>query len=546
MIISEIINLSPKSLSIKLRHDKALVEKIENLVQDPDLNVNQKASLLRKGLYERPVCKICTKKRVSLGGRKGFLETCEDKTCKKELRSIINKQSSKKIDWKDMKEKISATSMEKYGVDHPLKSQEIRERQLDTIEKKWGKRHALQNKELQDKRKKTCENRHQTLDFFHNENAKATNLERYGNEIPMRNSTVANKVSRGVIETKTAALIEKLSSFKIEVIEIDSTYCSYKCISCGKETSKATRQYVNIITKLGQTPCEKCNPRNSFRSGFENEVFEFVRNCTELEIHMNRKYIKGREVDIIIPELKLAIDCNGVYWHSEIYRAGNHHIEKKKVIESQGYKFIQIWEDDWRSPLKNEIVKSRILNLLGGSQKTGARKYVLCNRDYSIKLKDFLDQNHLQGFFPATEYITLEKDGQIYALASFRSSRDGMKHELSRYCLLKGHSISGVLERFISHFKKNKTGLLFSYADLDWSSLEMHNTYDRVGFSRKRTTSPGYFWLVGGIRVNRHVFMRHKLRDIKPGETEVDYMHSRGYYRVYNSGNLYYEMALDI
>lgn len=544
MIISEITNLSPKSLSIKLRYDKELVEKIESLVQDPELNVNQKASLLRDGLYERPTCKICKKKRVSPGGRNGFLETCEDKKCKKKLRSIINKQSSKKIDWKAMREKISATSMKKYGVDHPLKSQEIRERQLDTIEKKWGKRHALQNKELQDKRRKTCEDRHQTLNFLHGENAKATNLERYGSEIPMRNQTVADKVSKGVIETKTAALVEKLASFKIEVIEIDSSYCSYKCVVCGKETSRMTRQYVNIATRLGETPCQKCNPKNSFRSGFENEIFEFVQANTELEIHTNRKYIKGREVDIIIPELKLAIDCNGVYWHSELYRPGKHHIEKKKTIESQGYKFVQIWEDDWRSPFKNEIIKSRIINLLGSSQKTGARKYHLHNRKYSVKIKDFLDQNHLQGFFSATEYLTLEKDGQIYALASFRSSRDGSRHELSRYCLLKGHSISGALERFISHFKIGKSGVLFSYADLDWSSLEMHNTYDRVGFSRKRTTPPGYFWLVDGIRINRHMFMRHKLKNIQEGQSEADYMHGKGYYRVYNSGNLYYEMRL--
>lgn len=544
MIISEIINLSPKSLSIKLRYDKELVHQIENLIVDPELNVNQKALLLREGLYERQLCKICKKKKVVAGGRKGFLETCENADCKKELRSIINKKSSTKINWNLVKEKISKTSMERYGVDHPLKVKEIREKQLDTIEKKWGNRHPLQNQELKDKRKATCEETHQTLDFFHCKKSKTTNLERYGNEIPMRNLDIADKVSKSVIETKTAALVEKLSSFKIEVIEMNSTYCSYKCISCGKETSKTTRQYVNIITKLGQTPCEKCNPRNSFRSGFENEVFEFIQLNTSLEIHTNRKYIKGREVDIIIPELKLALDCNGIYWHSEIYRKGKHHINKKKIIESQGYKFIQIWEDDWRSPIKNEIVKSRILNLLGSSQKTGARKYTLHVREFSEKIKDFLNNNHLQGFFPATNYFTLEKEGEIYALASFRSSKDGFKHELSRYCLLKGHSISGAIERFISHFKIIKSGILFSYADLDWSSLDMENVYDRCGFLRKRITSPGYFWLVNGIRINRHIFMKHKLKDIQIGETEVEYMHSKGYYRVYNSGNLYYEMQL--
>ena len=219
MIISEIANLSPKSLSIKLRYDKVLVEKIENLVQDADLNVNQKTALLREGLFERPLCKICKKKKVIPGGRKGFLETCEDKNCKKELRSIINKQSAKKIDWDAMKEKISATSMERYGVDHPLKSQEIRERQLDTIEKKWGKRHALQNEELKTKRKKTCEGRYQTLDFFHSEKAKSTNLERYGDEVPMRNKEVADKVSKGVIETKTEALLAGATDIVNTVVE---------------------------------------------------------------------------------------------------------------------------------------------------------------------------------------------------------------------------------------------------------------------------------------------------------------------------------------
>ena len=57
----------------------------------------------------------------------------------------------------------------------------------------------------------------------------------------------------------------------------------------------------------------------------------------------------GKELDVVIPELKLAIEYNGLYWHSTMYpkyKPGNH-IMKTNLCENIGYRLIYVWENDW-------------------------------------------------------------------------------------------------------------------------------------------------------------------------------------------------------
>ena len=72
-------------------------------------------------------------------------------------------------------------------------------------------------------------------------------------------------------------------------------------------------------------------------------------------IENDRELIAPYELDIVIPEIKLSIEFNGVYWHSCFYKDKNYHLIKTELCEKFGYRLIHIFEDEW-----NEITKEKL------------------------------------------------------------------------------------------------------------------------------------------------------------------------------------------
>lgn len=91
-------------------------------------------------------------------------------------------------------------------------------------------------------------------------------------------------------------------------------------------------------------------------------------------VENSKSIISPQELDIYLPDYKLAIEYNGLYWHSE--QAGldkNYHIDKTMTCEEKGIRLIHVFSDDWE--FKKEIVKSRLRSILGfNSNRIGARK----------------------------------------------------------------------------------------------------------------------------------------------------------------------------
>jgi len=142
--------------------------------------------------------------------------------------------------------------------------------------------------------------------------------------------------------------------------------------------------------------CVICNPIGNKYSGMENELFNFIQENYDGNIIRNSR-IENKELDIYLPEINLAFEFNGLYWHSEIYKDKNYHKDKTELCNKNNIRLYHIWEDDWL--YKKDIVKSMILNKLGKSKnKIFARKCVIKVIDDNKKIKDFLDNNHIQGF----------------------------------------------------------------------------------------------------------------------------------------------------
>src|SRR5690606_3197267 len=111
------------------------------------------------------------------------------------------------------------------------------------------------------------------------------------------------------------------------------------------------------------------------------------------------------ELDIYIPEKKLAIELNGVYWHSSKFKDKNYHLNKTIECEKGGIQLLHIFDFEWEQ--KQDIWKSVIANKLGlTDRKVYARKCTV--KDVPINDGyNFFQENHLQGGLSKGKHIGL-------------------------------------------------------------------------------------------------------------------------------------------
>lgn len=105
---------------------------------------------------------------------------------KKEFRSFINNPYCNNCSKTNAKQKLKTTWLNKYGVEHISKLDEIKEKVKKTTLERYGSECSLQNSSVKEKSKKTCLKKYGVEQFSqsksHREKTKITNLEKYGVE----------------------------------------------------------------------------------------------------------------------------------------------------------------------------------------------------------------------------------------------------------------------------------------------------------------------------------------------------------------------------
>lgn len=128
-------------------------------------------------------------------------------------------------------------------------------------------------------------------------------------------------------------------------------------------------EWESIIANVSKgSRCEKC-ARAAVISKKELEVLEFFKKLDLTVVHSDRKIISPYELDIVVPDLKIAFEVNGDYWHSDELilksrgmKAKEWHSYKKESAFNVGYRLYFIWESDWNNSLKE--VQESISNLI--------------------------------------------------------------------------------------------------------------------------------------------------------------------------------------
>lgn len=139
-----------------------------------------------------------------------------------------------------------------------------------------------------------------------------------------------------------------------------------KCPICGEHALHNTRDIFNISAAFFKQSrmCKKCYIEFS-SSKYEQDIVDFISTFYNGEcIRNDRTILNGKELDIYYPEKKIAIEFNGDYWHSDVYKDRLYHYNKLKECLSKDILLVSIFESQWH--LNKDDIKLYLNDLFDG------------------------------------------------------------------------------------------------------------------------------------------------------------------------------------
>lgn len=253
----------------------------------------------------------------------------------------------------NVRSKIIKTQIEKYD-GFGLASKYIFERYENTCIEKFGCKNPMQNKEIKEK-------------------AWKTSIKKYG----CKNKSASDFYNKICINWKDYII----PLFSKNEYEGKNKVYKWKCVKCGNEFNQRIFTTHHLENEIDQyiPRCLKCFPSMKGKSQPENDLFNFCKeyfpNLIEHENKNVRTFIPNREIDILIPEIKLAIEFNGIKFHSlqgfkeknKESEYHNYHLNKTIECEKLGYRLIHIWDDDWKNNKNN--IKSKLIKIFKNEEE---------------------------------------------------------------------------------------------------------------------------------------------------------------------------------
>ena len=266
----------------------------------------------------------------------------------------------------------------------------------------------------------------------------------------------------------------------------------------------------------------------------EKEISQFLTDNNIDHITNDRKIISPLELDIVIPDAKVAIEHCGLYWHSHFHKPNTYHRDKMRKCNERGIRLITMFENEWIH--NKDLVKQKLLSIVNqDNRKTVyARKCSIRTLDSKEK-KTFFDANHIQGNGPGSITYGLEHSNEIVAAMTFIKQKNG-EFVLNRYATLC--KVPGGFTKLLKHFQRNNDwNTIVSFADLRWSE---GNLYESNGWTLEKTLLPDYCYVVGDNIVHKFNYRRKNLpkllKTFDPALSETENTNNNDIPRIYNCG----------
>ena len=456
------------------------------------------------------------------------------------------------------KEKAKATCLERYGCENPSQADSIKKKKEETCLRNYGVTNPNQSAAIRNKTAETKLKRYGDPKYNNRNKAAQTNFERYG----VTNSfNIPGVFEAGLFARRSGNAYERVSENNklrclqnhpdILSIEDDGFICTCPHPECDKCEGKFHISVGNYAyrTKCGAEKCTILNPIGKTNANTSIEVFveTLLLKHNIAFIKHDRTILGGRELDFYIPDHKLAIECNGCYWHSDNFKTKDYHFSKYNDCMALGVQLITIWEDQVAH--NKEALAQVILSKLHiVTRKLRAHNCQVKRISHADSLK--ILSTHLQGAGQASIRLGLFYNNELVSVMTFSKSRaiyGGTKghYELIRYCSAPGTIIHGgaskLLKYFISQYNPAKI-VSFSSNDISIGAL-----YKRLGFAKK-SSSLSYWYIEPNTLKRHHRFVYRKSELVKRGadanKSEFEITNSMGLYRIWDSGQTKWELLL--
>ena len=284
------------------------------------------------------------------------------------------------------------------------------------------------------------------------------------------------------------------------------------------------------------------------QSKIERDMLQYISEIApEIEtVAMDRKSI-GIELDIYVPSKKIAIEFDGLYYHTAAptdRSVRKIHSSKRDLCYRTGItllRFVDVGET--ADAEKLQIVKSMISSHLGKNKRIFARKCDVRLIDKSIAAT-FFTQNHLSGNRESTVCYGLYFNDELVECMSFGKPLMDKRYdwEIIRLATKKFITVVGGASKIFKHFLKNHIGSVMSYVDCRHGSGKV---YKEIGMTFVKKTEPGYFYTDMKRQYSRHEFQYPMIKKHCPEHdenlTEFENAELNGFKIYWNCGNLMFE-----
>lgn len=270
--------------------------------------------------------------------------------------------------------------------------------------------------------------------------------------------------------------------------------------------------YVNNKTPITLT-CNKCGttfqcrPDNHLKghgcpkcpkiiSQWEKEIVSFLEE-QEVKIEQNnRSILKGQEIDIYLDEVKMGIECNGLFWHSDLFKDRLYHLHKSEECLKNNIHLIHIFEDEWIN--KQQIIKNILLSKIGKfSRKIFARKCIIKEVN-KIIAEEFLEKYHLFGYSLSDIKYGLYYENELISIMTFKDYGD-RNFELIHYVVKDNYCIIGGAMKLFHYFvKHHDVNSVITYCDKRFFRADF---YYKLGFKYIHDIEPTFDYVLDKTRL---------------------------------------------
>lgn len=554
--------------------------------KDIDIYLNSKPGTALNKNRRKPNAKVSDKfgfKKDAVSVAAHMRQSFTDKTG---LTSVMQRKDvqekvaqKNKENWVNNKEEILSkmknTMNERYGVDNAMQVKDFQEQAIQTKIDTYG------NGNNNEKIKQTKLERYGDSTYLNHEKAKQTCLEKYNAVTPFANEEIQNK-SKETLKAKYGVdNVFKLKEFQDKAVNkrietLSVPFAGEQGITNFEDYNKEfvektfikdnyfmledALDYFNVNVSSMNVFKRKNNitvPNKHTKHQLQNQIYDYIKSIYDKDVICDtRKVIEPLELDIYIPDKQIAIEFDGLKYHSvsnveeDNIEAKSYHIKKTLDCREKNIKLFHIFENEWLDEKKQSIWKSVIANALNiHNEVIYARQCDLRKVSNKEKTK-FLEDNHLQGDCSSSVNLGLYYKNELVSLMTFGKSRfnKSYEYELLRFCNKKNCQVRFAASRLLKNFVRDYSGSIISYANQRWSDGDL---YRKLGFNLLNSkVEPSYYYftlrdkkLLSRNSCQKHI-LKERLQNFDESLTESENMFTNGFRKIYDCGSLSFSYTL--